>query len=131
MENQNKSVVYVNSSWAVLNLNIILPFYLPLFCLFLSHPLIINLPVFSILCIFFPIQKKLFLSLSLKIFFSILCWIYYYYFSCISTLDWWKFVFFRILLLIAYNWKMKLMKNKKYFFKIVYKKMYWQVLLNH
>ena len=64
MENQNKSIVSVHSSCAVLNLNIILAFYLPLFCLFLSHPLIINFPVSSILCIFFPIQKKLSFSLT-------------------------------------------------------------------
>ena len=101
--------------------NIILPFYLPYFGSSYSHHLIINLPLDLFHSIhIFPIQKRLSLSLSLSLknfFFSFFVGFYYYdyYFSCISTLDWWMFVFFRILFLISYNWKMKSMKNKKYF----------------
>ena len=82
--------------------NIILPFYLPYFGSSYSHNLIINLlpNLFHSMHIF-PMQKRL--SLSTFFFFSFFLWIYYYYFSCIFTLDWWMFVFFRILLLIAYN----------------------------
>ena len=72
MENQNKSVVYIYSSQAVINLNIILPFYLPYFGFFYSHHLIINLPLdlFHSMHIF-PIQKGSHtLSLSLNFFFS-------------------------------------------------------------
>ena len=67
MKCQNKSVVYIYSSQAVLNLNIILPFYLPYFASFYSHHLIINLPLdlFHSMHIF-PIQKMLSLSLSLS-----------------------------------------------------------------
>ena len=123
MENKNKSVVYIYSSWAVLNLNIILPFYLLYFDSSYSHYLIINLVPYVFHSMhFFPIQKKLSLSLSLSHnFFFIFCRIYYYYLSCISTLDWWMVAFFRILLLLAYNWKMKSMKNNKYFKKKFYK----------
>ena len=86
MENQNQSVVYIHSSGVVLNLNIILPFYLPLFLnLFISSSYYKFASLFHSMHIF-SYTKKSSLSLSLKNFF-ILCWIYYYYFSCISTLD--------------------------------------------
>ena len=35
MKNQNKSIVYTYSSWAILTIHIIFPLYLLLFCLFL------------------------------------------------------------------------------------------------
>ena len=85
MENKNKSVVYIYSSWAVLNLNIILPFYFLLFWLFLFSSSNYKFATLFHSMYIFPIQKR-FLSLSLKIF-SIFCWIYYYYFYYISTLD--------------------------------------------
>ena len=79
MENENKSVVYIYSSWAVLNLNIILPFYLPLFWLFLSSSSYYKYAILFHSMHIFPIQKKL----SLSQFFFIFC----YYFSCIFTMD--------------------------------------------
>ena len=117
MENQNKGVVYIYSSWVVSTLHIILPLYLPLFWLFLFP---FSYYKFATLFHFmhtFLIRKRLFLShththtlslslsLSLKFFFFIFCWILKFFF--ISTLDWWIFVFSKTLLLVYYNWKWK------------------------
>ena len=51
MENQNKSVVYIYSSWVVLTLNIIFPIYLIYFGFYVY--LHIPMYIFLILCIFF------------------------------------------------------------------------------
>ena len=69
MENQNKSVVYIYSSWTILNLNIILPFYLLLFLLFwFSSSYYKFVTLFHYIHIF--LYKKVHtLSLSLSIFF--------------------------------------------------------------
>ena len=70
MENQNKSVVYIYSSWAVLNLNIIFPFYFLLFWLFLFSSSNYKFATLFHSTYIFPIQKKaLSLSLSLTKFF--------------------------------------------------------------
>ena len=67
MENQNKRVVYIHSSCAVLNLNIIFPFYLPLFWLFLFSSSYYKFASLFHSMHIFPIQKKFSLSLSLSL----------------------------------------------------------------
>ena len=83
---EKKNVAYIYSlGWFYLEIL----FYQFIFLYFDSSyflPFTINLPLSPLLCIFFQ-YKKGSLSLSLKFFFH--SFVEIFYFSCISTLDWW------------------------------------------